>query len=242
MTNAPQQPPAGWYPDPAGSDGERFWDGQGWSQSTRDREVAEPPAQPMAPSYGRPQQPDYGYAYATAQPSPYAQQGPQPAGFGWRLLGFVLDNILINIVVSLLTAAVGLDAILQSSMDRWLRELVIFSENPAGDIPLPDSEFWTFTLYSLLISFVLYGLYRTIMYATLGGTLGQLGLGMRVVRVGADTSTKLSWGSAALRGFLGALLYSTGLLTVITGVFALATARKQTIQDLASRTQVLKIR
>ena len=42
MTNSPQQPPAGWYPDPAGSGGERFWDGVAWSQSTRDKAAPQP--------------------------------------------------------------------------------------------------------------------------------------------------------------------------------------------------------
>ncbi|HWE54295.1 MAG TPA: DUF2510 domain-containing protein [Acidimicrobiales bacterium] len=26
-------PPAGWYPDPAGSNGRRYWDGQAWTES-----------------------------------------------------------------------------------------------------------------------------------------------------------------------------------------------------------------
>jgi hypothetical protein len=28
-------PPAGWYPDPSGRPGERWWDGRGWSEHTR---------------------------------------------------------------------------------------------------------------------------------------------------------------------------------------------------------------
>jgi hypothetical protein len=31
----PPLPPAGWYPDPSGIPGERWWDGRGWSEHTR---------------------------------------------------------------------------------------------------------------------------------------------------------------------------------------------------------------
>jgi Protein of unknown function (DUF2510) len=31
----PMAPPAGWYPDPSGTDGERWWTGGQWSEHTR---------------------------------------------------------------------------------------------------------------------------------------------------------------------------------------------------------------
>jgi hypothetical protein len=31
----PSLPPAGWYPDPSGQPGERWWDGRGWSEHVR---------------------------------------------------------------------------------------------------------------------------------------------------------------------------------------------------------------
>lgn len=74
MTNSPQQPPAGWYPDPAGSGGERFWDGVAWSQSTRDKAAPQPtPEAPQSgPTAGAPQH------YGT--PSAAQQHGQQPYG------------------------------------------------------------------------------------------------------------------------------------------------------------------
>ena len=34
ITPPQPQPPAGWYPDPAGSDGLRYWDGRQWTEHT----------------------------------------------------------------------------------------------------------------------------------------------------------------------------------------------------------------
>lgn len=54
-TNTPL-PPAGWYPDPQGGDGQRWWNGSGWSNETRPAQAPvpppAPPAAPAAPAYG----------------------------------------------------------------------------------------------------------------------------------------------------------------------------------------------
>ena len=34
-TPDPAMPPAGWYPDPAGTLGRRFWDGQAWTEAVQ---------------------------------------------------------------------------------------------------------------------------------------------------------------------------------------------------------------
>lgn len=61
MTQPP--PPPGWYPDPSGTPGSRWWDGQGWSEHVQ---PAAPPTPPSAPSPAN-------------QPSPPAPQGAGPS-------------------------------------------------------------------------------------------------------------------------------------------------------------------
>jgi uncharacterized protein YxjI len=46
-------PPPGWYPDPAGSGGTRWWDGQGWTDHVQQAASLPPPPAPPAPGgYG----------------------------------------------------------------------------------------------------------------------------------------------------------------------------------------------
>jgi hypothetical protein len=59
-------PPAGWYPDPSGPEGKRWWDGQAWSSATMP-----PPVQAVAAGYA----PAAGYA-GPGQPAVAAPQNP----------------------------------------------------------------------------------------------------------------------------------------------------------------------
>jgi len=72
-------PVAGWYPDPAGEAGtERYWDGEGWTATTRATGGAPPPP-PPAPDAGATPPPPAPAAAGTPPP-PAATPGPPPAG------------------------------------------------------------------------------------------------------------------------------------------------------------------
>jgi hypothetical protein len=68
-------PPPGWYPDPAGSPGTRWWDGQGWTEH-----LQQPAPPPVA---GRPfGGPQPSAPQLPAQPHPAQQYGgPQPGAW-----------------------------------------------------------------------------------------------------------------------------------------------------------------
>ena len=50
MADAPPPPPPGWYDDPAGQHGSRWWDGAGWSDHVRDRAPSDDPPPPPPPA------------------------------------------------------------------------------------------------------------------------------------------------------------------------------------------------
>ncbi|NHB85696.1 RDD family protein [Tessaracoccus sp. HDW20] len=228
MTNAPHQPPAGWYPDPAGSDGERYWDGIAWSQATRDKVAAEvaPQPQPQVPTYGQP---------------PLADTGLAP--FGRRLGGFVLDFIIVYILATVVFALTGVDQRMAGEMQRWLDALALWAEgNGAGQIPMPATALWTALAVASLINIAIYAIYRTVLLGTMSATLGQLALGLRTVKVGEPVTSKLGWGTAAVRGIVGAILYQHLVIGFVNGIFAAFTSNRQTLSDMISRTQVLRTR
>lgn len=239
MTNAPQQPPAGWYPDPAGSDGQRYWDGVAWSQATRDI-----PAPHMPPTATHPRESHE----QTRRFSPYSQPMSGQVGartgapFGWRVLGFLIDFIGITFISSLITGAAGLDEQMNGEMTRWMRAVLLFTESPTGPMPLPAPAFWSAWLYSALIGIAVFATYRTILLGTLSATLGQLAAGLRTVPVGAGAEARIGWGAAVLRGVFGAVLYQDVFVGLVNGIFAAFTRRRQTLSDMISKTQVLKIR
>lgn len=75
MNDAPL-PPAGWYSDPEGGTGTRYWDGTSWTAHTRG---AEEPAAPAAPAAPAPPT----YPAAPGQPggfTPYAAYGATDPG------------------------------------------------------------------------------------------------------------------------------------------------------------------
>lgn len=240
MTQAPQLPPAGWYPDPAGTGAERYWDGVAWSQATRD--VPTPASAPPPPPH--PGQPGHGPAGAAAPNygQPMTSVGPRVAPFGWRVLGFVIDYLGIQFLVSAITAAMGLDAQLLGELNRWSRDLTLYSETMVGPFPMPGAGMWTALVYSALVGIAVFGLYRVILLGTLSATLGQLAVGLRTVPAGADAEAKLGWGQAVVRGLMGAVLYQHLVVGAINALFAAVTAKRQTLSDMISKTQVLKIR
>lgn len=83
MTNSPGGVPAGWYPDPEGKPGQRYWDGANWTDQSR---AAMPPS-PMPPS---------SMSYGSGGGAP--QNGMGTAALTLGILGFFCLPVIFSIL------------------------------------------------------------------------------------------------------------------------------------------------
>jgi hypothetical protein len=106
------QAPAGWYPDPAGSPAQRWWDGTAWTSFTEPAVTQPAAAQPAAATtgYGSTVSPPLPVASAPPGPSPYSyppmpQGGPARAGAaqGNRLALITFAVVALYVVIALET-------------------------------------------------------------------------------------------------------------------------------------------
>lgn len=233
-------PPPGWYPDPAGSDAERFWDGVAWSQATRDKAWPQPAAAldvPASPQGHR----GYGLPGHGANLAP-GPQLPRLANFGWRLFGYILDGLTVWILAAIICWVNGLFARMRLLFGEWFREVRIAAESNQSTVPeLPEQLVQTMQTIAL-ITVVVAVVYRIMLYLIWSATLGQRVLGLRTVKLGQGPDGRLTPGVAVLRAIAAEALYLLWLTALINGLCCAFTQRRQTLADMIARTQVLKIR
>jgi uncharacterized RDD family membrane protein YckC len=163
--------PAGWYPDPTPPTvvpGLRYWDGQAWTGHLA----------PAAPSYA-------------VQVGPTTPDGVPLAGWGWRLLAYLIDTLLLAVVTVPLTIPQ------QVSFNREMQEIV---EQSAGT---DTSAFWSsyFDMMRSMMVDQLPVLLITIVYVVVmlrwkGATVGKLVLGLRIRLRETD---ELTWKAIIVR-------------------------------------------
>ncbi len=238
MSFSADSPPAGWYPDPAGSGGERYWDGGNWSQVTR-------PAGGMSGAYASQQAP-------TAQQSPYGQSGygaagygaatarqPALAGFWWRVLASILDSLLLSIPLSLVQNLI-MGADVMYAFEVWLTDWLDRQIRGETELPpIPEPVLQAFGL-AVVVVMILWIIYRTVMVALRGATLGQMITGLRVVPDGSPLGAVPSWKTSGIRAAAAVIFQQIPLLGLADPLTMLFSAKKQTLHDMIARTVVIK--
>lgn len=248
MSYTTAQPPAGWYPDPAGSGGERFWDGTAWSQATRDA----PP--PMVPAPEAPRHQATGQVSSAPQGSPFGAAGPSyqvPQGqtpvrgqggrafarFGKRLAAWALDYLLTFLLVTVTTGS--LSERVYQGLEIYLSRLLVELQEPTGTLPGPPGSLWTD--YLLLVGAIaaIHIGYRVLANGLLGSTLGERVMKLGVAKLGDESLGKIGWPTAIWRGLFSGLFITLGLLLgFLEFLFAAFTQRRQALHDMVAKTVV----
>jgi uncharacterized RDD family membrane protein YckC len=239
--------PGGWYADPVDPARERYWDGWQWSRNTRPRDVAPypPPGYPGGPPPGYPAQ--AGYPVQPTYPGyPVARtaDGVRLAGWWWRVLAAVIDNLIISVVVTLVTFPIWQR--MYAAFAVYLEEILDAQRSggppptfDAADLfPLRDQVI--FTAVTLGIGM----LYHVAFLRWKGATPGKLMCGLRVVPVdrGRDPGP-LDWNTIGIRSAIWVMPGINSLLalfTVVDALFPLWHPKRQAIHDLAAKTQVVR--
>lgn len=241
--------PSGWYPDPANSAQERYWDGWQWSRNTR---PIDNPA-PTQPSAGYqqqpyPQQPYQQQPYGQQpyqQPQPYQQHpypqpgyGQQPyggrpihmtadgvplAGWWWRALAIVIDGLIVGVAAALLSLPIYLR--LAAALGDFFNASLKAAEAGLPMPPQPDINALLPPTDQLILSLVSVGLHTVYLigfWRWRSATPGKMIVGLRVVPVDQGRSTeKLAWSTVTVRALIWTVPNLNPLLLVVRVVDAL---------------------
>ena len=221
--------PQGWYPDPAGGAGLRWYDGEQWT------------------GYAAPPAPGPSAAALLAIPD-----GRPLAGWGSRLGAYVIDSLVVGVVAT----ALGIPWWIQVVREyvAFLDELTSAAE--AGRTSSTDSldlyaeiagPLVVLTLITLLVGLV----YHAAQLRLRSSTLGMRAVGIEV-RTWEPLHDRLPWRVVLLRW---ATFYGVGILAVVplagtfvslyiilAGLWPLWDKRRQGLHDKAAGTVVVRSR
>ena len=188
---------------------------------------------PQAPTAQNP------YAAPAAQITPNTlQEVPsytQRANFGWRLLAYIIDSVVLNIVINILFTVVGVVAGLymvgtQGGSTDGIESFILGIEDDAS--PLTIIAFY---VIPTILSLILCWLYCAFMESSrLQCTLGQLAVGVRVT----DAEGKAISFRRATGRFWAEML--SGIILCIGYLWMLWDEEQRTLHDKLSGCYVWK--
>lgn len=225
--------PQGWYPDPAGGAGLRWYDGAQWTEHL------------AAPASAH-------YPGAVVGGPDRTPDGAELASWGSRLGAYLLDSLLVGVLGGLLSLPFLLDAIETYflELDAAMDAAATGSQTSTEVLDLyawSGGSFLMVVLIGQLVGLV----YHVAQLRVRGSTLGMRAVGIEV-RTRDPRSGQLPWRVVLVRW---ATFYGVGILSVVpflgwlvspyvllAGLWPLWDARRQGLHDKAAGTVVVRSR
>ena len=208
------------------------------------------PPQGQQPGYPPQGYPQAAYGVPGQPPGPTTADGVRLAGWWWRVLATVVDNLILGVLSTLISLPVLLP--LLDRFAAYVAEAMQAAEQGRVQPPLDPN-----TLVSVrdqvllaLLGVALSLVYQLVFLRWKRATPGQLICGLRVVPVDRGRAVEpLGWNSIVVRALfwalpglsgLGGAFTALGLFRLVDVLFPLWHPRRQTLHDLAAKTQVVK--
>jgi uncharacterized RDD family membrane protein YckC len=238
--------PGGWYPDPANTAQERYWDGWQWSRNIRPRDQllpgqrADPRGYPQDRRVG-------GYPPVDSRTqAPRTADGVPLAGWWWRVLSSVIDGLILSTISAIVLAPIYLRLVRQMSDAFAAIVRAAQAGQPQPQLNASDLLSANDQLAITSVTLALQMIYLVTFLRWKAATPGQLVCGMKVVPLDVGHAlAPLPWPVILLRSAIWVLPGALGLLVVfklIDALFPLWHPKRQTLHDLAAHTQVVLLR
>ena len=184
----------------------------------------------------------YGYQPYGDPGAPQWAQQPNYAHWGWRLLGYIIDALLLSLVAGLIANPFLGDY--YQAFNRWQFDLEAAVRAGSTAIPWPWDYYGYLSglMISALIGLAVAFIYHVAMLTTLGASLGKLAVGLRVVPATDLGAKKLPFATAAVRQLCFLLFNYILIFNVVNWLSPLWREKRQAFHDSAAKTVVLKVR
>lgn len=241
----PGQAPPGWYADPSNAEQQRYWNGAAWTEQVAPRYIYGPPPvqQPVTPP--PPQAPP---AYA-ARPQATGPGGRPYASFGRRLLGYLIDMLVLAAGGAIVVVAIAWEPIqgVVKCFEAWTpsqneiaQRTLTECVNTAVDSPA--------FLAAAIVSAVIQVVYFTLLLHFWGRTVGGQALGLRCVMVDGSKPTLVKAFVRSVIPFGFTLLsmvpgvgFVANILELVAYLAMLWSPKRQTWMDQAAGTYVVRV-
>ena len=189
-----------------------------------------PPPMPPPPGLGAFPPPPTG-AFPPPGPfvtpgTPVSSSGLPLAHWGIRLGGYAIDLVLSAIVQRIFESVFRHTSTLQV---HWIM-------HRPNRLPMR----YSLSFLAIIVSLLIFVVYATLMIGTRGQTLGMMAVGIRAVRAEDDGSVGL--GRALGRALIQLVMALTVIVGLISDFFPLWDPKRQTLQDKAASTLVVRSR